>query len=256
MAQVIEHSNTAHEQRDKARMEIVSIEKANKKEQEQFDKQMDEMGKALEEEISTAAERRKNQQQSIGNIEEESKIAAEKAAKANALIREREALAKERKDKISYYEDAIQKIEGATGIRDVDKLIQIFRDNEENNFSLFTFANAQADEIDALEESVQKLREEKKESLSEASEDSIQYEQEFKEIEAKIKVAERQATKFEVEANRSHDVLDSLKDGIKVLMRILLYTSIVITSLDLTYVLFIIWSDVINAAGLHKREYW
>ena len=99
MAQVIEHSNLAYEQRDKSRMEILAIDQTNKKEQELFDRQMEEMGKKLEEEIAAAAERRKSQQPSDIISEEESKAAAEKAAKANALRKEREEIAKQRKEK-------------------------------------------------------------------------------------------------------------------------------------------------------------
>ena len=77
MTQVIEHSNAAYEQRDKSRLEIVAIDQANKKEQENFDRQMEEMGRALEAEINAAAERRKSQHPSVADADEESKIAAE-----------------------------------------------------------------------------------------------------------------------------------------------------------------------------------
>ncbi len=216
MAQVIEQSNLAYEQRDKARLEISSIEQANKKEQESFDKQMDEMGKALEEEINAAAERRKNQQPHVGNTEEETKIAAEKVARANALLREREQLAKEREDKINNYEVAFRKIKEATGMTDVDNLVRIFQKNEEYNFSLFTFANAQADEIEGLEEQLQKLHDEEKVSASDAGEGSSNFEHELKSIVAKIKATVKQSEKFEEKANQTHHVLDLLKDGIKV----------------------------------------
>ncbi len=216
MAQVIEQSNLAYEQRDKARLEIATIEQANKKEQETFDKQMDEMGKALEEEINAAAERRKNQQPHVGSNEEETKIAAEKAARANALLKEREELAKERDDKINNFEVAFRKIKEATGMTDVDNLVRVFQKNEEYNFSLFTFANAQADEIEGLEEQLQKLHDEEKISSSDTGGGSRCFEDELKSIVAKIMVTVKKSEKFEEKANQTHHILDLLKDGIKV----------------------------------------
>jgi hypothetical protein len=216
MTQVIEHSNAAYEQRDKSRLEIVAIDQANKKEQENFDRQMEEMGRALEAEINAAAERRKSQHPSVADADEESKIAAEKAAKANALLRENEALSKEREQKVQQYEDAFHRIENTTGVSDVDELVQRFRKNDEQNFSLFTFANEQANEIEALEEQVQALRAEQRESDSSKGSEQMEEHQKLIKIDQKIETTSKQIEKITEKTSECQTALDSIQDGLKV----------------------------------------
>jgi len=216
MAQVIEQSNVAYEQRDKSRLEIMAIDQSDKKEQDHFDKQMEEMGRVLEAEINEAANRRKNQNPNLSNADEESKIAAEKAAQANALMKERETLAREREEKIHGFEEAFQRIEEATGISDVDELVQVFKENDEQNFSLFTFANEQTNEINCLEEEVQALRAEQSMSNSKVSGESREYEQKLNGIATVIEASKRQEEKFMEKTVKCQTELDSLKDGIKV----------------------------------------
>ena len=218
MAQVIEHSNLAYEQRDKSRMEILAIDQTNKKEQELFDRQMEEMGKKLEDEINAAAERRKRQQPNDIISEEESKAAAEKAAKANALRKEREEIAKQRKEKNLHFEEAFRKIATSTGVSDVDELVKNFMSIDEQNFSLFTYANEQSKEIDAVEDQIQKLQKEKSSfsNEEEKDEEESQYHIALKEFESKIETAKSQAERYEKKCDESLVVMDSLTNGIKV----------------------------------------
>ena len=109
MAQVIEQSNHAYEQRDKCRLEIMAIDQTNKKEQEIFDRQMEDLGNKLEEDIKAAAERRKKQQPNEIILEEESKAAAEKAARETALRKERHKFMQERRERIQHFEEAFRK---------------------------------------------------------------------------------------------------------------------------------------------------
>ncbi len=215
MAQVIEQSNFAYEQRDKSRMEILAISQTNKKEQDIFDRQMEDMGRKLEEEIKAAAERRKSQQPKNIISEEESKAAAEKAAKASALLKEKQAIAEQRREKIQHFEEAFRKIATATGVTDVDELVKTFTSNDEQNFSLFTYANEQSNEIENIEDQIQILQKEKSNYVN--NEDGTShYEQALQEFEDRIETAKVQAEKNEEKSAESLLILDSLKDGIKV----------------------------------------
>ena len=51
MAEIIELSNQSYEQRDAYQMEVAAIEQANRKEQEEFEEQMLELGRMLENEL-------------------------------------------------------------------------------------------------------------------------------------------------------------------------------------------------------------
>lgn len=224
MAQVIEQSNLAYEQRDKSRLEITAIDQAQRKEQEQFDRQLEEMGRLLENEIEAAAERRKNLPSHVASIDEESKAAAEKVAKANALSKEKEACAHQRKEKIQNCEEAFRKIGSATGISDVDELVQVFISSDEQNFSLFTYANEQTNEVEKLEEQLKFLAEEKSMYVKENGIGASEHESALNAIKKRITSAVSQEEKYDQKSNEIQFQLDALKDGIKVCLSPVLFT--------------------------------
>merc|ERR1711904_45123 len=55
-------------------------------------------------------------------------------------------------EKIQSYEEAFAKIQAATGISDVDELVQNFIDGEDQNFTVFNFTTGQNDEVEKLEQ--------------------------------------------------------------------------------------------------------
>jgi len=56
------------------------------------------------------------------------------------------------------YEEAFGKIEEATGIADIDQLVDTFIQAEERNFKFFKFVNQQSDEIEVLEGQIQGIQ--------------------------------------------------------------------------------------------------
>jgi hypothetical protein len=54
-------------------------------------------------------------------------------------------------EKVESYSEAFAKIEAATGIRDIDELVNNFIKAEENNFALFKFVNELSNDIENLE---------------------------------------------------------------------------------------------------------
>ena len=86
--------------------------------------------------------------------EESEKKAAKKRRKiAEQLAHERylQELHALSKEKVMSYEEAFAKIEEATGIKDVDKLVDTFIAGEDKNFKMYTFVNGQSDDIENLE---------------------------------------------------------------------------------------------------------
>lgn len=219
MAQVIEHSNQAYEQRDKLRSEITAIEHIDKKEQEQFERQMHELEKMLEKDMMIAAERRKKVPAMSILEEEDSKAAAEKAAKAEAILKEKQEAARHRKEKIEHFEEAFRKITSATGISDVDDLVKIFLANDEQNFSMFTYANEQSNEAKKLEEHIQKIRDEQsKHEKENYGEDVSQFEHSLAKLQEKIESIDIQSEKFEAKTSQIQLALTGLQDSIKILL--------------------------------------
>lgn len=218
MAQVIEQSNLAYEQRDRAHMEIEAIAQTNRKEQEQFEQLMKELQNLLEKDMKAAADMKQLPSMTT-SISEETKAETErKIAKANALSRERQLCAQQRRDKIQNFEEAFRKIAVATRVSDVEELIRIYIANEEKNYSLFSYANEQASEIDKLEEHTQLLEKEILAFEKEDGNETNQYEMILKDIEKKAKVSESQKNKYEEKCSRTQNILENLQDGIKVFL--------------------------------------
>jgi hypothetical protein len=54
-------------------------------------------------------------------------------------------------EKVESYEEAFAKIEAATGIHDIETLVNNFIQAEEKNFALFKFVNELSNDIENLE---------------------------------------------------------------------------------------------------------
>jgi hypothetical protein len=63
-------------------------------------------------------------------------------------------------DKVVTYEEAFSKIQAATGICDIDELVQKFISDEDTNFTLFKYNNELSADIEKLEQQIQDYKEE------------------------------------------------------------------------------------------------
>jgi hypothetical protein len=54
-------------------------------------------------------------------------------------------------DRVAKFEDVFMKLQAATGIADIDELVNKFIKNEDQNFSLFNYVNTQTNDIEKLE---------------------------------------------------------------------------------------------------------
>ena len=218
MAQIIEQSNLAYEQRDRAQLEILTIDQSNKREIEYFDQLMSELGKKLEDEIKAASQKRRLPPPGSEPEEDDSNAAMDrKAAQEIALSKEKEGLIQEqRRGKIQNFEEAFRKIATATGIHDIDELVKVFVANEEQNFSLFSYANEQANEIEKLKDQIKSLKDEESRHTKENGSSVSECKQVLQDIEIKINVADTFVDSHEQKINQSQRALDTLKDAIKV----------------------------------------
>ena len=190
MANIIELSNLAYEQRDAGQMEIAAIEQANRKEQEEFEESMAELGRQIE--------RKKNLAQSG-----RAAIMAEGPSRGDMSMDEEARLKKKvqkgtwgaAKDKVSVqvsiekvqnFEEAFNKIKAATGISDIEELVRTFIKNEDQNFSLFNYVNEQTNEIEKLEEQIQQLKDEEAKYAQESGDDVNQHKQLLRDLELRL----------------------------------------------------------------------
>ena len=106
-----------------------------------------------------------NNHSSIAEVDENmSEEAQKKAMKRKRKLMEQ--MAQERyllelkelsRQKVISYEEAFGKIEEATGISNIDQLVDTFIQAEERNFKFFKFVNQQSDEIEVLEGQIQAI---------------------------------------------------------------------------------------------------
>lgn len=220
MAVVIEQSNQAYEQRDKAQLEIAAIERLNRKEEDAFHQQISDLSDELEKVNEQFLKSSKRTQSAIvvDPVEEERKaVERREAARANEAARAEEEDAQLRDEKLRSYEDAFRQISAATGISDVDELLQVFIENEEHNFSLFRYSNEQAAEIELLEEDIQCLREEEmkcKEEASNGRDDSRK--DDLVKLQNEISLVDELTKGYELKCDGYQTILEEVKDEIKV----------------------------------------
>lgn len=218
MALVIEQSNQAYEQRDRAQLEMAALEQANRKEEDAYHEHLSELIDELEninEQLLLSSMR----QQTASNIdpeEEERKEAErEEAERAIEIANAEKEHAQQRRERMENFQDAFHQISVATGISDVDELVRVFIKNEEQNFSLFSYLNEQAGEIERLEDEIQSLQEETAQ-YEKANANNTAQNDEILKIENRIKTTEEQTAMYETKVDAHKKILDRVKDEIKV----------------------------------------
>jgi len=219
MAGIIEQSNHAYEARDQAQVEISALEHQNNKERLDFNEQMAELDRLIDgerkrKEMLLRGDKDVTGQRGDMTPEEEAKL-KKKAAKGVWNLAKDKASVQMAEMKVQSYEEAFNKIKAATGITDVDKLVSTFIQNEEQNFSLFNFVNEQNNEIERLEEQIQKLREEEDKYAQESGDDVDQHKQLLHDLENRLHHTETAIDKYESKYQDAMKTLSALKIGIQ-----------------------------------------
>lgn len=224
MANIIELSNLAYEQRDGAQLEIAAIEQANKKEQEEFYEKLEELNRQIDADNKrnklvaekTGASQLSNGQDQRGEMtmdqERQLKSKVNKGAWNMAKDKVNIQVSIE---KVQNFEEAFNRIKAATGISDIEELVKTFIKNEDQNFSLFNYVNEQTNEIEKLEEQMQQLRDEEQKYTQESGDDVNQHKQLLKDLEIRLQATETMAEKYEMKCQDSQKTINSLKSGIQ-----------------------------------------
>ncbi len=156
MAQIIEISNLAYEARDQALNEMSLMRAHADKEQLSFENEWRDLGRLLEQD-----KRLKEKAQTGGTTAKsfDEKDSSKKGqVKNNWLLARDKASQKASIDRVQSFEEAFLQIKNATGIDNIDELVQTFIDAEDQNFSLFNYVNELNNEIEKLDESIAEVR--------------------------------------------------------------------------------------------------
>jgi len=156
MANIIEQANAAYEARDQAQAQMASLKQQADKEHQEFEREWKELGRLIENDKKMKEFMR--QKERTRAVEEKQGREAEEIARANKKVNKTAwSVAKDKAnvhlnmEKLQSYEEAFAKMQAATGISDIDELVENFIAAEDQNFSLFTYANELSGEIEKHE---------------------------------------------------------------------------------------------------------
>merc|ERR1719386_152079 len=159
MANIIEQANAAYEARDSAQAQMAALKQQADKEHQEFEKEWKELGRLIENDKKMKEfMRQRHKQQEIdtrGDMTAKEEEAMKKKVTKNAWgIAKDKAAINLNIEKVQSYEEAFAKIQAATGISDIDELVQVFINAEDQNFSLFNYANELSGDIEKLEQQI------------------------------------------------------------------------------------------------------
>jgi len=165
MANIIEQANAAYEARDSAQAQMAALKQQADKEHQEFEREWRELGKLIENDKKMKEFMRAK----VRSRAEEDRTKAAEAEKATRTLRPQKTFeptsksivgATSNQETISTYEEAFSKIQAATGICDIDELVQNFINAEDQNFTLFKYNNELSADIEKLEQQIADYKEE------------------------------------------------------------------------------------------------
>ncbi|KDO30824.1 hypothetical protein SPRG_04725 [Saprolegnia parasitica CBS 223.65] len=222
MANIIELSNLSYEQRDAAQMEVKAIEQINRQEAEEHRRQITDLLEKMDESKKRAELAREAQLRDVARRESSATNDDDSTLKRK-LQRQQWGVAKEKVhvqvsiERVQNYEEVFTKIKAATGITDIEELVNTFIKNEDQNFSLFNYVNEQTNEIEKLQDQIEALKVEEAKYSEETGDDAHQHKQLLKDLEAKLVATEAAAEKYEVKYNDAQKNINAVKIAIQVL---------------------------------------
>ena len=146
--QLLVMSHDANASKEAAKVELGKFEGLVLDERKQREKELQERRTALQKKQQLSAELDRSERERKAMLAEQQKLAGDDAVKVEA--QKMEALIKEEHAKISAYEAAFQRIKEATGVSDVNEVIQRFLLQEETHQNLLTMTRESQGRIEKL----------------------------------------------------------------------------------------------------------
>jgi hypothetical protein len=222
MANIIEQANAAYEARDSAQAQMAALKQQADKEHAEFEKEWTELGRLIENDkkMKEFMRQRHRQQDSEqrGDLTQDQEDKMKKKVTASAWgIAKDKATMNTHIEKIQSYEEAFAKIQAATGISDVDELVQNFLDGEDQNFTVFNFTTGQNDEIEKLEQHIQDFKTELEQlrSAGGKGEDSQNKQKVMASLEEKWNNLDKKAEHYELKYQQTVKTVTSVRAGVQ-----------------------------------------
>mmetsp|Transcript_34873 Transcript_34873/g.76088 ORF Transcript_34873/g.76088 Transcript_34873/m.76088 type:complete len:546 (-) Transcript_34873:185-1822(-) len=224
MANIIEQANAAYEARDSAQAQMAALKQQADKEHAEFEKEWRELGRLIEndkkmkEYMRTKVRAQESKALDDRSKEEErhrKKITKNAWQTAGSLV-----TMSGNTEKVTSYEEAFAKIQAATGICDIDELVQNFINSEDQNFSLFKYNNLLSADIEKLEQQIAEYKEEHVAlSGSGSRKEDTEKVKLLETLAEKWEDIDRKAIHYEIKYQESQQTLTHIRTGIESIFR-------------------------------------
>ncbi|CAL1535497.1 unnamed protein product [Lymnaea stagnalis] len=207
MAEVIESSTAAYDQRDDAQAKMIILKEKADKDVQQHNTEMKELVRIIDH------DRKLKEFMGIKGQErqEDPQLVAWRQRKGKFIeVKKKES----QEDSVETYEEAFTRIKIMTGEDDINILVNRFIEVEDTNFALFNYVNEQNNEIEKLNEDISTIQLE----IQKFKEQGIQLESQRKQILKNLEnqqiKATREADEYEQKHKEVAKILDQLKAGV------------------------------------------
>ena len=220
MSNIVEISNQAYEARDSALREMTQLKAQADREQAGFENELRELGKLIESDRRSKALAKQRDRTRVSEfkrgemtLDEETKL-KKQVAKGQWGIAVDKSVQKSIVEKVENYGEAFQKIQQATGISDIDELVNAFIDAEDQNFSLYNYVNELNAEVEKLEEQIKETKADIEKYKGQGASTDSQRKKILTDLETRLQKTESKADAYESKHSSALKTVNALKSGI------------------------------------------
>ncbi|CAD7704774.1 unnamed protein product [Ostreobium quekettii] len=210
MASIMEAANTAYDARERAIAEMGQLKVQADKEQQGFEEEWRHLSEIIDEDrkareaqrMKEMVERERKTQELLRSRDHEVQV-RKKAVRGAWNVAGKQAMAQNMAmEKVQQFGAAFEMIQQATGIKDIDELVNTIISAEDQNFTLLNYVNELNQEIEKLEEQISEVHSEIEVYKGRGLSCDNQRKAVLKDLEERLRHTEDRADQYE----RSHDV--------------------------------------------------
>jgi len=210
MANIIEEANTAYEQRDTAQEDLATLIQQAEREKIEFEKGLKEVNESMKKfnEMSDFMKNKNNEKAELEKMNIDHKnINDDDTQQLDNLNQNKDkqnTASASLLEKVESYEETFAKIESATGIHDIDELINTFK-----------FVNVLSTDIDSTEKQINEMKAELEEYRNQGEAADNQKRKILNDLEEKLLKVNKKWEALEDEYQENLQKLDHIKAGVE-----------------------------------------
>mmetsp|Transcript_55711 Transcript_55711/g.154330 ORF Transcript_55711/g.154330 Transcript_55711/m.154330 type:complete len:404 (-) Transcript_55711:88-1299(-) len=219
MRDLVDDANTAIKTRDDMQGELAQLKARAEAESAEFEREWKELTKAIEDDRKNfgrgggAGAGGSDSKRGDLTIQEEKNL-KKKIAQGAWMIGKDKAQIQVSQDKVASYEEAFSRIQSATGINDIDELVDKFIEAEDKNYSLFKYVNQMATDIEKLEASVAETKAEIEKYRGAGVNSDNQRKRILKELEQRLEKTTAKSESYDTKYQAAMTHINQLKTSI------------------------------------------